>query len=320
MLDALRFVKGAVARKDFMPVLTHFRIEGGRIIGSDGNLALSSPVDIAIEASPKAGVFATAIANCDGPVAMVQLPNGSLAIRSGAFKAVVDCSTDVYPTVPVGGRRFDIPFKLIPVLKTLERFISEDASRPWSQGILLRGKSAFATNNVIVVEQWIGVTTPVEINIPTKAVAEMIRIDEEPEYIEIAQDEDGNATSLTVRYSDDRWLYHPAVGGEWPDTGRYLNKSYAYKPFPLELFPALRKLKPLAAKDQAVYMAKGNVRTNLDPELGSSMDVADLEAEGKYSLPQLNLLEGIANAIDFSDRLAGFKGTNLRGVIYGMRL
>jgi hypothetical protein len=32
MLDALKFVKGAVAKKDFVPELTHFRITGGRVV------------------------------------------------------------------------------------------------------------------------------------------------------------------------------------------------------------------------------------------------------------------------------------------------
>lgn len=313
MLDVLRFVKGAVARKDFCPVLTHFLIDNGRIIGSNGNLALSSPIPLTMTAKPKASTFATAIANCEEAVSITQLPNGSLTIKSGSFKANVECSSDEFPSVPVGGARLDFPCPILPVLEVLERFISEDASRPWSQGILFRGQSAFVTNNVILVELWLGVQVPVEVNIPTKAVAEMLRIREEPEYFEVTEN------TLTVRYSGDRWLFHPTVNEGWPDAGRYLNKEYSYKPFPFELFPALQRLKPLAGKEQTVYMTTGSVRTSQDFDSGASIEVPNIEHEGKYSLPQLLLLEGVATDIDFGAKPAGFLGDKLRGVIYGMR-
>lgn len=320
MLEALRFVKGAVARKDFLPVLTHFRIDGGRILGSNGNLSLSSPIDLSLTASPKAETFAAAIANCDDGVAIVQLPNGSLAIKSGTYRAVVECSTDEFPVIKVGGYRHDLPFDILPALKTLQAFVSEDASRPWSQGILFRGKSAFATNNIIVAEYWIGVDIPVEINIPTKVVDEMIRIDEEPEYIEIAPDEEGKAVGITIRYSGDRWMNHPAVGGEWPDASRYLNAPYNYVDFPAEIFPAMEKVKRFVSKiDQAIYFTTGRLCTNADRELGSSVDLEAINFEGKYSMPQLLLLQGVATKIDFTQNPAGFIGEGLRGVIIGMR-
>ncbi len=44
MLSALKFVKGAVSTKDYVPALTHFQIKGGRVTGYNGKLSLSSPI------------------------------------------------------------------------------------------------------------------------------------------------------------------------------------------------------------------------------------------------------------------------------------
>ena len=40
MLAELKFVQGAVAKKDFIPSLTHFEIKDGMIKGLNGSLAL----------------------------------------------------------------------------------------------------------------------------------------------------------------------------------------------------------------------------------------------------------------------------------------
>ncbi len=42
MLDTLKFIQGAVARKDHVPALVHFRIAGGRIRGFNGTLSLAA--------------------------------------------------------------------------------------------------------------------------------------------------------------------------------------------------------------------------------------------------------------------------------------
>ena len=46
MLDALKFVKGAVARKDAVAVLTHFRIQHRYIMGYNGLIALGHPLEL----------------------------------------------------------------------------------------------------------------------------------------------------------------------------------------------------------------------------------------------------------------------------------
>ena len=44
MLKALKFVQGAVSKKDLVPALTHFRIENGTVRSYNGMLALCTPI------------------------------------------------------------------------------------------------------------------------------------------------------------------------------------------------------------------------------------------------------------------------------------
>ena len=64
MLEVLKFVKGAVGKKDYVPALTHFQIADGRITGFNGKISLSSPIALDLECCPKAIPFVKAIEAC----------------------------------------------------------------------------------------------------------------------------------------------------------------------------------------------------------------------------------------------------------------
>ena len=94
MLTELKFVQGAVAKKDFIPSLTHFIIEDGTVRGYNGMLALCSPLPFDIACKPKADSLVKAIANCAETVQLSLTPAGRLSIKSGKFKAFIDCIPD----------------------------------------------------------------------------------------------------------------------------------------------------------------------------------------------------------------------------------
>lgn len=87
MLKELKFVQGAVAKKDLLPAMTHFAIEGGHVRSYNGTLALSSPIPFDIDCKPKAGPLVQAIANCNDTVTLSMTPAGKLRIQSGKFWA-----------------------------------------------------------------------------------------------------------------------------------------------------------------------------------------------------------------------------------------
>ena len=317
MLKELKFVQGAVAKRDFLPALTHFRIENNTVRSFNGTLALSSPIKLDIDCTPKAEPFVKAIQNCKETVSMAMTPTGRLSIKSGSFKAFIECVDHATPHVQPEGEEFDIDGEaLLKALKTISPFIGDDASRPWSNGVLLKGQSAFATNNVSLIEYWVGSTFPIVCNIPKVAVREMLRINEAPVCAQL------NDKSISFHYTDGRWIRASLLEIGWPDLARILDVQCNAKPITDTLYEALEVIKPFVDKLERVYITDNVITTTLVDGEGASYEVPEFHYEGVYQLRILNLLKGVAKTIDFSSypKPCIFYGDNLRGAIIGMRL
>lgn len=317
MLKELKFVMGAVAKKDFLPALTHFRIENGRVRGFNGTLALCSPIPFDIDCTPKADALVRAIQHCDDTVALAMTKAGRLSVRSGAFKAFIDCVDTETPHVDPTGDIFQFDGEaILKAIKTVAPFVSDDASRPWSNGVLLRGQSVFATNNVTLVEYWAGSEFPKECCIPAAAVKEVLRINEAPTH---GQADDH---SLTLHFSDGRWVRTQLLSTEWPDLSKIFNVESNPVPMNEAIFQGLVKVKPFADKIGRIYFRDGGLHTALEENEGASVEVEGFTETGSYQIDMLSLLEGVAERIDWSmyPKPAMFFGDRVRGAIVGLRM
>lgn len=316
MLTELKFVQGSVAKKDFVPSLTHFSIEGGTVRGYNGTIALCSPIPFDIECKPKAEPLIKAIANCAETVQLTLTPAGRLSIKSGKFKAFIDCVEGDTPHVLPTGERMGIDgATVLNAFKLLYPMIGTDASRPWSNGVLLLGESAFATNNVVLCEYWTGAAVPVPINVPRAAIKEMLRIDEAPESLQM------DTNSLTFHYSGGRWLRTQLLETKWPDLGRVLNRESNPAPVDARIFEALEVIKPFTDKLNRVLFRPGRVSTHEDESEGATYEIEGFDHTGIYSFDMLQILQGAAQRVDWSTypNPCMFFGERLRGAIIGMR-
>lgn len=321
MLDTLKFVGSSVAKKDYVPSLTHFRIQDGRILGYNGRIAISSPIDLDLTCSPQAVPFIKAIQTSRDTVQMHLTQGNRLVVKSGAFTAHVAClpegPNEGFPAIQPEGYFVELAgTSFVDVLAQLEPFISEDASRPWSQGVLLRDMSAFATNNVVVIQKWVGVQFP-DLNIPRETIKEVLRIKELPEKIQVGE------RSITFHYESGRWLRSQMLTNEWPDVVGLLdgNASQNAKSTSLEFFQGLLDLKPFIGEEERVFLPPGRMTTHLEEGLGASIGLDHTEDGGCFNLLHLYLLHSVATSIDFSTypRPVPFYGSGIRGVIAGMR-
>lgn len=317
MLEALKFVQGAVAKKDFVPALTHFRIESGVIQGYNGAIAISSPIDLDISVMPRAEPFTKAIQTCKETVAMHITSTNRLAIKSGKFKAFVDCTDEAFPDIQPEGDYIELTGGIISTLKVMAPFIAQDASRPWAAGILLKGASAFATNNIILLEAWLGYHFPVDVNIPAQTVKELLRIKEDPIGLQVTD------RSITFHFKDGRWMRSQLSTLDWPDIGRVLDKPSEQIPFPDGFFEAVEELEPFTDELDRVHLFDGAVSTFVDEGgSGATIEVPGTLAGGCYQARQLLLLKDMAKTIDLTQYPAPsiFIGDNYRGAIVGMRV
>lgn len=317
MLKELKFVQGAVARKDFLPAMTHFRIENGTVRSFNGTLALCSPIACDINCAPKAESLIRAISNCEETITLSMTEAGKLRVQSGSFRAFIETVEGPTPHVDPAGEIINFDGEiLLQGLKTILPFVGEDASRPWTNGILFRGKSVFATNNVCLVEYWLGVEVPFVVNIPKAAVKEMLRVNEAPTHAQL------DANSLTFHYTDGRWIRTQLYETEWPDLSKVLDHPCNATPIDPKLFEGLTALTGFADEVGRVYIREGVLRTHADFDMGATYELEGFTAEGLYQIKMLSLLEGAATAADFTrypDPILFF-GERLRGAIIGMRM
>lgn len=318
MLKELKFVQGAVAKKDFLPAMTHFVIEDGRVRAYNGMIALSSPLPFDIDCIPKAEPLVRAITNCDETVTLSMTPAGKLRIQSGKFRAFIDCIEEETLHVVPEGEEVELDGEaMLEALKVIHPFIGDDASRPWTNGVLLRGQSAFATNNVVLVEYWVGAQFPVTVNVPRQAIREMLRINEAPTHAQVCD------SSITFHYSDGRWVRAQLFESEWPDLAKVLDKECNAITVDQRIFDALATIKPFADKMGRVFISEGVLSTSpeFDAE-GASYEIPGLPFAGVYNIEMLNLLKGVAMHADFTTypEPCLFYGNRLRGAIIGMRI
>lgn len=317
MLRELQFVKGAVAKKDFDPTLTHFLIRGGRVWGFNGVIGLSSPIACDLDIAPQGLPFLKALNACEDTVTLRVADNGQLLVRSGNFRTAVNCvAPEEHKALPPSGSFVELDGSLLSAVRKLEPFIAVDASRPWACGILFRGHSAFATNNVTFLEYWLGYNFPIEVNIPTQAVRELLRIGEEPLGLQLCEDR------LTFYYSGGRWLMTKLLALDWPALDKLfaMTEEAVYEPIPEGLLDAITKLKPFTDDMGRVTFDGAGVSTGSD-EGATRVDLESAPASGSYNCDQLIALRGVATQVDFAryPKPIAFRGERVRGVIAGLR-
>lgn len=318
MLKELKFVQGAVGKKDLLPAMTHFQIQNGHVRSYNGTLAISSPLPFDLDCCPKADQLVKAIGQCEETIVLSMTPGGKLRVQSGKFRAFVENTQDTgFHPVPEGEPLAFDGTTLLAALKVLYPFIGNDASRPWTNGVLLNGQSAYATNNTCIVEYWLGTPFPRQINIPRAAIKEMLRVDEAPTHAQLA----GN--SITFHYDDGRWIRSQLLGVEWPfeQIAKILNRDNAPVRLPDDLFSAITKLQRLSDGSNRIYIDYGLLTTHTEEEMGGSVEVDGLEFQGCYNIAMFSLLEGVVTHADFTlyPEPALFFGQQLRGAIIGMR-
>jgi hypothetical protein len=319
MLKDLKFVQGAVAKKDLLPAMTHFRIEGGQVRSFNGQMAISSPIAFDIDCNPKADQLVKAIQQCEDEIVLSMTAGGRLRVQSGRFRAFVETveGETVHP-LPEGDRIDFNGTDLLEACKILKPFIGNDASRPWANGILFQGHSAFATNNASAVEYWIGTPVPFQVILPRFCINEILRIDEAPEYAQL------DDRSITFHYTDGRWIRTQLLEGEWPmeKLQEILNTPCKPRTIPPELFDGIATLQKMADGSSRIYMQNGMLKTHLEEFTGGVYEVDGLDFEGCYNLAIFGLLNGVALTADFTlyPSPALFFGDRVRGAIIGMRM
>lgn len=316
MLKTLKFVSGAIDKKSLAPYMTHFVIKDGRITAYNGVIALSSPISIDINCKPKADTFVKAISSCTDTISLALTDTGRLRVQSGKFKAFIECFSEESPLILPEGKIIDIDGKhLLKAFNACYKFISDNPLHQWANGVLIDNECVSATNNVVIIEHWLDFTPEKPLVIPRQAVREMIRINEAPETIQIAE------RSATFQYANGRLIKTQLLENKFPSFNKILNVTSKPKPIDIEIFKALKILKPFVDDRGTIVFKQGVMSTSIHDKTGSYyiIDSLDFDINGKYNNQMLELLEDVATSIDWNHSPALFFGDELRGAIIGIK-
>lgn len=321
LAEALKFVKGSLAKKDFVPVLTCLRFQPGRVTGFNGVMSLSTPVPTRFAALVPGGAMLVAANACEGAVTVTK-DEVKVTIGSGrVFVHVPVVSEDeeypVFGPCDASSSAARLTGPLLPMLRKAAGFMSEDASKPWTCGVSMKSGCFTATNNVILFCGAAGIAECGDIILPAEAVRELLRIGEEP--VAIRFDE----RKVTFFYVDERWLVTKRLDNNWPTSIADLLSTVGTAPeLPASFFQAVETARKFVCEAGYLYVREGYLCTSAQPDKkGASISVPGLTADACFHVDQLLKLADVATAIDFAayPKPCSFTGEDCGGLLVGMR-
>ena len=313
--EALNIVRGAVAEKDLVPVLTHFHIYKGRIQGGNGRVSIDADISILEDADPitiPAAKFLKAMESL-GENWSLHWEDDSLIVESGATKFVLPLSTQDYPVVEVEGRYRVIRQPMLAVFKRLLPFVGKDASRPELCSILIINGRAYAANNPVVAR--IPLDIP-DMSIPVFMVDELLRIGLEPTGFQL------DDKHLTFRLSKDAWIQSALWTGDWPDVEKFFPPCKIKKiQYGDAIAAALMTVQPFCQDEKfpVVHFSKKGVQTEEGPATASVGDLA--LPDGYWNIKILSSVLEEATHFNFQDwpEACRWSGDHIEGITIGIR-
>lgn len=316
MIKQLNVLKQAITQKPLVNILSFIHVysdtHSNRVQANNGSLCIDTQTDFPEHGNFKASKIKQALLLC-GPNAKFNItPTGRLSIKSNKFKALIEASQELYPTITLDQNK-QIPLaEDIPALcRLLIPFISQDASRAWSKSILIQNKHAYVTNNVMMLR------IPVDMQdcvIPLNAVETLALLDEQPLCMSIGDN------YISFSFNDGTWIRAASIDVGWPEVESIINKTETvlipenFNKYVLELIPFCED-----PKFPVIYLNEEGLTTNAEG-FGASYEMGSLK-DSKFRAESLLLLSSVATHVDFSSYPSKcyFKGHNgVEGVIMGL--
>lgn len=314
MKAVLDRVRGAVAKKNLLPILTSFCVQDGTIQGSNGFVTVGALCpELDIDFAVQADKFIKAIDACPDEPTLRLLDSGQLSISSGRFRARLPTRpTADYPQVTRLSGHADVPQELRQALQDIRPFIGTDAFRAWSHGVLVKDGYMWATNNVVLVRRPFTYNGPAAVW-PAALVDELLRVKQTPaSYVH-------TATHAEFLYTDGSWLVGSLIHPDWPDVEKFFNDPWPplVGPDLPELLEAVETVVPFCPDLPVVQLSETGVETE-DGETHASVKISGLRPARLRVEPFLDVLRA-AEVVDFDDTPYRWRGKGMEGVLVGMR-
>lgn len=318
--EVLRLVKSVVPDRDLIAVMTHFHMYGGRIQGGNGRMAIEAPwVDfpsdepISVPADPLVKAFE---AMADPKITIT--PGGKLKVSEGRMRVQIPISTEKYYLAEKPADFVPFDDSVLRTMRKVRPFVSEDASRPWAMGVLIRDGYLYATNNVVMVRK--RVDTDLEFSLPGYAIDQLSRYQKKVEGIHV------EPNHVTFTMEGDTWFQSNRYAEQWPDVTKFFEGMEEVGP---ELtgkeLAAVQKVLPFVPdKRHPVIRFVGNKVATLSGDMEAEIETDNDYQEANFHAVPLQLVLGVATHMDFTKYPQPVPFWNpadgLEGVFVGVRL
>lgn len=320
MIETLKLIQGAVAKKDLVPVMTAVHFYDKRVQATNGRITIDAPFpDLDIDVTVNADRLIKAVNACDGEATIKLTENGKLSIRQGKFRALIPVEDhDSFPKVEPPTALHQINGKyLLRLMQELRPFVAEDATRPWACGMLLDGDYAYATNNVSIARVHQPFDKPVslssKLNLPSFLLDELLRMKRPP--INAAHDD----KSITLDLGDGVWIRSNLFADEWPDVQRFFQPA-KLSPIPPELSPSIERILPFCPDPKLPIIILGdNTVSTAEGEMSAAVEGFSLP-DARFHAKVLQLVLDHAHSIDLAayPNPCAFQGDGIDGVVMGV--
>lgn len=315
LLNAIQFV-GSVLKDKGAPFETHVSLGNQWAIGFNGVLSAGHKIDEQLEAYPQNQLFLAALLKCSEALSITLLESNKLSIKSGNFKALVPCvDSDSMHLIEPDPAVATIDDRFKKALETVGVLAAENAQSVVTASILMNGYSLIATDRKFIMEAWHGIDLPAGLTLPKAFVAPLTKTKKA-----LARFGFSNS-SATFYFEDDSWLKTQTYADVYPDLNSLLSKEANLWSVPEKFFEAIKAIEPFS-DDGNIYFHDGFLRSHFSDTVGASFEIAGTPKGVVYPAKYLNMLNGIADKIDFASPhekgyCLKFQGETARGIIAG---
>lgn len=151
MKTALKWIGDAISKRDLIAGKSYYKVADNEIRATDGQLIAGHPWPSDVAFVVPGEEFEEIFARMKGDP-KIKISADGISIRSGLFHgSIKTLSLDQWSYPDVSDAEWKpLPSQLLPVLKALRPFVSDNAMQKWATCVALENDWAYATNNVAI--------------------------------------------------------------------------------------------------------------------------------------------------------------------------
>lgn len=222
MKEAIEFVKHGVLSRKYDEPLSEIHFYSDKVQSFNGKVCMTYPIEDIGTFSVSSTKIISALKAC-GYNPHINLTEKNVILKRNKFRAMLPYEKSIPEQKFIKGEKVKLKEGFMDKVRQLMPFMSEDASRVWSQSILCRDGYMYVTNNIVAVRTKFKVG--LNVTLPVELVSVLVKIDDTPVKLVVTDKRIG------VKYANGSWVMSVPNLDEWPGIDQVFD--YKFKKLPV---------------------------------------------------------------------------------------